>query len=373
MLPEQYPVTLSQPSQGDLQRRSYPQHYPTERNPMNEQAQQAQQAQQANNTLDLHLAVPNSAGYPMFDGQSASLIQQRYASLLIFAYFFSYRSHSFPQAPPFTAANTQGWPTVPVATPFGTSSLPDHFSFQPSSIGPTPPQTWPPSTPGMFNNARLPSLTPYGGEPSYHRMLSGTFGGTGDMAYAAPSMLPGPSSVPQLQAHHHFDTLATQLPLTDFTPPQQSGSIGYTRPESPALSYSPSLGEDHKTTHARRPAKLNLFNLSSVPELQNLALSIQSEAWFLNGEEERVVSEREAEQNLGPTGHSIFIAFLQEVVDIHTKRKTGWECRICWAASDAGVGDRYEVERLDRGLKHVRHHFTFKKFRCEGTCGELGW
>jgi hypothetical protein len=126
-------------------------------------------------------------------------------------------------------------------------------------------------------------------------------------------------------------------------------------------------------THARRPAKLNLFNLSSVPELQILASSIQGEAWFLNGEEERVISEREAGRNLGPAGHSIFIAFLQEVVDMHTKRKTGWECRICRAANDAGAGDRYEVERLDRGLKHVRHHFSFKKFHCGGTCGEPGW
>ena len=365
MLPEQYPATPSQPSQGDLQRRSYPRHYPTGTGSMNEQSQQS------SNTLGLRLA--SNAGYPMFDNQSAALYQQRYAHLLTFAHFFSYRSRSFPQAPTFATASTQGWPTVPVATPFGAPSLPNHFSFQPSSISPTPPQTWPPSTPGMFNDAMSPGFTSYGGEPSYHAMLSGAFGGTGDMMYTAPSMLPGPSSLPQLQAHHQFDTSSTQVPLTDFTPPQQSGSMGYSCPVSPTLSYSPSLGEDYKPTHARRPAKLNLFNLSSVPELQNLALSIQGEAWFLNGEEERVISEREAERNIGPAGHSIFIAFLQEVVDIHTKRKTGWDCRICRAASDAGVGDRYEVERLDRGLKHVRHHFAFKKFHCGGSCGELGW
>jgi len=251
--------------------------------------------------------------------------------------------------------------------------MPNHFPYHPSSIGPSPPQTWPAPTSGMFNDAMLPGFTSIGGEPSYHALLPGPFSGTSDMMYAAPSMLPGPSTVPHLQSHRQFDTSSTQVSLTDFTPPQQSGSIDYSRPESPALSYSPSLGEDHKPTHARRPAKLNLFNLSSVPELQILASNIQGEAWFLNGDEERVISEREAERNLGPAGHSIFIAFLQEVVDIHTKRKTGWECRICRAASDAGAGDRYEVERLDRGLKHVRHHFVFKKFHCAGTCGELGW
>lgn len=367
MLPEQYPVPSSQPSQGDLQRQSYPRHYHTGTNFTNVQAQQS------NNPLDLPLAVPNSAGYTMFDNQSASLFQQRYAHLLTFAHFFSYRSHSFPQTPPFATTNTQGWSTVPVADPFGASSLPNHFSFQPSSIDPTNPQTWPPSTAGTLNDTILPGFTSYGGEPSYHAMLSNSFGGTGNMMYTAPSVPPGSSSLPQLQAHPQFDTPSTQLSLTDFAQPQQSGSIGYSRSGSPTRSYSPSLGEDHKPTHARRPAKLNLFNLSSVPELQNLALSIQGEAWFLNGDEERVISESEAERNLGPTGHSVFIAFLQEVVDIYTKKKTGWECRICRAASDDGVGDRYEVERLDRGLKHVRHHFAFKKFQCEGTCGEPGW
>jgi len=270
--------------------------------------------------------------------------------------------------PALATASSQGWPTGPVATHFSASSMPNHFSFQPSSIGPTPPQTWPAATSGMFNDAGC--FTSIGDEPSYRALLSGGFGGPSDIY--AQSMLPGPSTLPHLHPHT-FDTPATQSMLTDLPLPQQSGSISYSCPESPTPSYSPSLGEDHKPTHARRPAKLNLFNLSSVPELQFLASRIQGEAWFLNGEEERVITEREAERNLGPAGHSIFIAFLQEVIDIQTKRKTGWECRICRASSDAGVGDRYEVERMDRGLKHVRHHFAFKKFHCGGSCGEPGW
>lgn len=239
-------------------------------------------------------------------------------------------------------------------------------------MGPTPPQTWPASTSGAFNDTGLSSFTPIGDESPYYPMLSSSFRGANDVIYTAQSMPPGPSTLPHLQAHHQFDTPSTESPLADLPPLQPAGSVDYSRQVSPTLSYS-SPGEDHKPTHARRPAKLNLFNLSSVPELQNLASSIQGEAWLLNGEEERVISEREAERNLGPAGHSIFIAFLQELVDIHTKRKTGWECRICRAASEAGAGDRYEVERLDRGLKHVRHHFAFKKFHCEGTCGEPGW
>jgi len=226
----------------------------------------------------------------------------------------------------------------------------------------------------MFNDAGLPCFASIGDESSYHALISGNFGGPSEI-YGPQSMLPGPSTLPQLHGHRTLTTPSTQSLLTDLPLPQQSGSMSYSRPESPTLSYSPSLslGEDHKPTHARRPAKLNLFNLSSVPELQNLALNIQGEAWFLNGEEERVISEKEAERNLGSVGHSIFIAFLQEVVDVHTKRKIGWECRICRAANDAGAGDRYEVERLDRALKHVRHHFSFKKFHCGGACGEPGW
>lgn len=274
--------------------------------------------------------------------------------------------------PAFATDSGQGWPPGPVATHLSASGIPDHFSFQPSSINPTPPQTWPASTSRVFDDTGLPCFTSIGDESSYHALLSGNFGGTSDV-YAAQSMLPSHSNLPQLHGHRAYATSSTQPLLTDLQLPPQSGSIGYSCPGSPTLSRSPSLGEDHKPTHARRPAKLNLFNLSSVPELQNLASSIQGEAWFLNGEEERVISEREAERNLGPAGHSIFIAFLQEVVDLHTKRKTGWECRICWAANDAGAGDRYEVERLDRALKHVRHHFSFKKFHCGGTCGELGW
>src|SRR5258706_1021863 len=344
MLPEQYPVTTSQTSHRE-QRRSYPRQYLSGTGPTNERVQQS------SNDLGLHapnLAVPSNAGYPMFDGQPTSLFQHRYAHLLTlddYSDFFSSRSNSFPQMTAFATASGQGWPTGPVATQFSASSMPNHFSFQPSSINSTPPQTWPASTSGMFNDSGLPCFTSIGDEPSYHALLSGNFGGTSDI-YAAQSILPGPSTLPQLHAHRTFTASSTQPLLTDLPLPPQSGSgsISYSRPVSPTLSYSPSPGEDHKPTHARRPAKLNLFNLSSVPELQNLALSIQGEAWFLNGEEERVISEREAERNLGVAGHSIFIAFLQEVVDIHTKRKTGWECRICRAANDAGAGDRYEVE-----------------------------
>ena len=369
MLPEQYPVATSQTSHSDPRRRSYPRQYLTGMGPANERVQQS------SNTLGLHapsLAVPSNAGYPMFDGQPTSEFQQRYTHLLTlddFSNFVSFRSNSFPQMTAFATASGQGWPTGPVATHPSASSMPTHFSFQPSSINSTPPQTWPA---GMFNDSGLPCFTSIEDESSYHALLSGNFGGTSDI-YAAQSMLPSPSTLPQLHGHRTFPTSSIQPLLTDLPLPSQSGSISYSRPGSPTLSYSPSLGEDHKPTHARRPAKLNLFNLSSVPELQSLALRIQGEAWFLNGEEERVISEREAERNLGVAGHSIFIAFLQEVVDIHTKRKTGWECRICRAANDAGAGDRYEVERLDRALKHVRHHFSFKKFHCGGSCGELGW
>jgi hypothetical protein len=372
MLPTQYPVTTSQTSQSGPRRRSYPRHYLTGTGPMNGQVQHS------SNTLGLHdpnLAVPSSAGYPMFDGQPTSLFQQGYAHLLTlddFSNFFSSSSHNFSQTPAFATASGQVWPTDPVATHLSASSVPNHFPFQPSSINPAPSQTWPASTSGMFNDAGLPCFTSIGDESSYHALLSGNFGGTSDL-YAAQSMLPGPSTLSQFHGHRTFTTSSTQSLLTDLPIPQQSGSTSYSLPESPTLSYSPSLGEDHKPTHARRPAKLNLFNLSSVPELQSLALSIQGEAWFLNGEEERVISENEAERNLGSVGHSIFIAFLQEVIDMHTKRKIGWECRICRAANDAGAGDRYEVERLDRALKHVRHHFSFKKFHCGGTCGEPGW
>jgi hypothetical protein len=251
--------------------------------------------------------------------------------------------------------------------------MPNHFPLQAPPISPNALQTWPAPT-AMFNDGGLTGFTSIGDEPSYRAFLSGTFGGTSGVTYAAQPMLPGSSSLPQLQAHRQIDTPSTQSPLVDYSSPQGSGSIGHSRPsESPTLSYSPSLAEDHKPTRARRPAKLNIFHLSGAPELQSLASNIQGEAWFLNGEEERVITEREAERNLGPAGHSIFIAFLQEVVDTETKKKTGWECRICRAASEASAGDRYEVERLDRGLKHVRHHFAFKKFHCAGTCGEPGW
>ena len=369
--PEQYPVATSQTSHNDPRRRSYPRQYLTGTGPMNERLQQS------SNTLGLHApnpAVLSNAGYPMFDGHSTSQFQG-YAHLLTlhdFSHCFSSRSPSFPQMPAFATASGQGWPTGSVAAHPSASSMPNQFSFQPSSMNPTPPQMWPASTSGVFNDTGLPCFTSIGDEQSYHPLLSGNFGGTSDM-YAAQSMLPSPSNFPQLHGHRTFTTSSTQPLLTDLPLPLQSGSVGYSCPGSPALSYSPSLGEDHRPTHARRPAKLNLFNLSSLPELQVLASNIQGEAWFLNGEEERVISEREAERGLGPAGHSIFIAFLQEVVDHHTKRKTGWECQICWAANDAGAGDRYEVERLDRALKHVRHHFTFKKFHCGGTCGELGW
>jgi hypothetical protein len=80
MLPGQYPVATSQPSRSDPRRRSYPRHYLTGTGPTNEQVQQP------NNALGPHapnLAVPSNAGYPMFDGQSTSLFQQRYAQLLI--------------------------------------------------------------------------------------------------------------------------------------------------------------------------------------------------------------------------------------------------------------------------------------------------
>ena len=362
---------MSRPSQSDPRRRSYPRHYLTGTGPN-------EQMQQPNNTLGLHapnLAVPSNAGYPVFDGQSTSLFQPRYAHLLALDDLFNFLpsgSHNFPQTPAFATASGQGWPPGPVATHFSASSMPNQFSFQPSSISSTPPPTWPASASGMFNDTGLPCFSSIGDEPSYHALLSGNFGGTGDI-YAAQSMLQSPPPLSQLHGHRTFTTSSAQSLLTDLPFPQQSGSISYSRPESPTLSHPPSPGEDHKPTHARRPAKLNLFNLSSVPELQSLASNIQGEAWFLNGEEERVISEREAEQNLGPVGHSIFIAFLQEIVDMHTKRKTGWECRICRAANDAGAGDRYEVERLDRALKHVRHHFSFKKFHCGGTCGEPGW
>jgi hypothetical protein len=296
------------------------------------------------------------------------------SSLIDNANLLSSRSHSSSQTTAFATPSTQGWPTVPVATNFSAPSIPNNYSFQASSMDPSLPQTWPGSAPGLFNDAGLSGFTPIGDESSYHAFLSATLGGTSDMMFAAQSIPSGSSTLPQLRAGRQFDILPTQSPLMDMAPPQRPGSVGYNRLSvSPTPSYSPILGEDHKPAHARRPAKLNLFNLSSIPELQSLASSIQGEAWFLNGEEERVITEREAERNLGPAGHSIFIAFLQEVVDAQSKRKTGWECRICRAADEAGAGDRYEVERLDRALKHVRHHFVFRKFHCGGTCGEPGW
>lgn len=87
MLPEQYPVTMSQPSQSDPRRRSYPRRYLTGTGPMNEQVQQP------SNTLGLHapnLAVPSNTRYPVFDGQSTSLFQQRYAHLLALDDFFKF-------------------------------------------------------------------------------------------------------------------------------------------------------------------------------------------------------------------------------------------------------------------------------------------
>jgi hypothetical protein len=244
MLPEQYPVTSSQTNQRDPRRRSYPRHYLTGTRLTNEQVQQS------SNPLGLHapnLAVPGNSGYPMYDGQSTSLFQQRYVHLLTldrFSTFFSSSSHSFPQTPAFATAGGQGWPTGPVATLCGASSVPNQFSFQPSSIGPTPPQTWPASTSGIFNDAGLPGLS-IGDAPSYHALLSGNFGGTNDI-YATQPMLPGPPTLPQLHDHRTFDSPSTQSLLTDLPLPQQPGSISYSRPESPALSYSPSAGEDHK-------------------------------------------------------------------------------------------------------------------------------
>lgn len=76
ILPEQYPITPFQPSQGDPRRRSYPRYYLTGTSSTGEQVQHS------NSAIRLrapNLAVPDNTGYPVFDGRPAPLFQQRYA------------------------------------------------------------------------------------------------------------------------------------------------------------------------------------------------------------------------------------------------------------------------------------------------------
>jgi hypothetical protein len=80
ILPEQYSVTPSQPSQGDPRRRSYPRNYLAGTSSTSEQVQYSSDTLGRNAS---NLGVPSNAGYHMFDGQSASLFQQQYAHLLI--------------------------------------------------------------------------------------------------------------------------------------------------------------------------------------------------------------------------------------------------------------------------------------------------
>ena len=107
--------------------------------------------------------------------------------------------------------------------------------------------------------------------------------------------------------------------------------------------------------------------------LHALVLQVFSEPWFINGQTERHLTDKEASGGLGFAGKSVFLAFATRLRD-GCARVGKWRCLICDTLPvKLNDGKGYTSAREDRILKHIRHHFGHRPWACEGQCGTGEW
>ena len=141
---------------------------------------------------------------------------------------------------------------------------------------------------------------------------------------------------------------------------------------SPSLSSS-SLVPSCSASSCRRPIQVDPSIILSNPKLYALAFQIFSESWFLNGQVERNLTDKEASNGLGFMGKSVFLAFASRLGD-GSARVGKWRCLICDTLPVTfSDGKGYTTTREDRILKHIRHHFRHRPWVCEGQCGMGEW
>jgi hypothetical protein len=172
---------------------------------------------------------------------------------------------------------------------------------------------------------------------------------------------PSPGSQEDQLPHRSHDDTIYRSPSTE-----RSVSI------SPSVSSS-SLGSPSFGPSCRRPIQVSPGVILSNPRLHALIRQIFSEPWFLNGKEERNVTDKEARSGLGSMGKSVFLAFAEPLRG-RSSRAKAWRCLICdTLPAVLSDGKGYTIAREDRILKHIRHHFGHRPWVCGGQCGTGDW
>jgi len=172
---------------------------------------------------------------------------------------------------------------------------------------------------------------------------------------------------PEFQ-ENHSPHRSQSIPILCSPLPDQSVSL------SPTVS-SPPLTASCSAPSCRNPVPVEPSVILSDPKLQALVLQIFSEPWFLNGQAERDLMDKEAKDGLGfsTTGKSVFLAFASRLRN-GSARAGKWKCLICETLPvTPSSGKGYTCTREDRILKHIRHHFRHRPWVCRGQCGMGEW
>ena len=124
---------------------------------------------------------------------------------------------------------------------------------------------------------------------------------------------------------------------------------------------------------SRRPFRISPEVFTQNPLLRALTEVLLKETWYIDGVQERKITEEEARLRIGPIGKSVFLAYARSIAG--TAPQTLWSCLICEAldSSTNQLNPGYTYTREDRILKHIRHHFEHRPWVCSGKCGTTRW
>lgn len=152
---------------------------------------------------------------------------------------------------------------------------------------------------------------------------------------------------------------------------QQQFQVEKLSPEHPKEdSMGPTI-HNFSSLSSQRPFHISPEIFIHNPLLRALTKQLLQEPWYINGDQERLISEEEGRLRLGPVGKSIFLAYARRISSANSR--THWSCLICEAPN--GTADQIVsgYAREDRMLRHIQHHFKHRPWVCSGQCGTTHW